>query len=78
MLDKHGIPLKAYKELSLSPNADKLPRSYIVEGCKEALGSDLEITKTPGDAVGREQSLIKALTSDTQIDYDSTKLLRVS
>ena len=78
ILDRNGISVAAYRELSLSPNGSKLPRLYLVEGCKESIGSTVEIVKTPGGSVGAEQDLFSALKADPHVSYQSITTLKVN
>ena len=51
LLDNFCVSDAAYHKLTMSEGGNQLPRSYLIEQCKEELNSLCHITRTPGQAV---------------------------
>ena len=54
LLDKFGVSIQAYHEITQLSGHECLPRSYKVEGCQIYYDDQLEVKKTPGPYEGAE------------------------
>ena len=52
LLDKFCVSEAAYHELTMLPEWDSLPKSYLVRQCNEELNGMCHIERTPGSAPG--------------------------
>lgn len=52
--DKFCIGESAYRELTMVPGGEKLPRSYLVIQCKNNLNQLCHVSRTPGKAEGAQ------------------------
>jgi len=57
ILNKFGVSLEAYHEITQLPGNKEMARSYMVEGCQSYFDDQLEVTKTPGPFEGAELNL---------------------
>ena len=73
ILDRYQVSLKAYHELSQI--ASSLPRTYTLESKQKEIGSEFEISSTPGDQIGAQSSLLNELQQDKRLLSQSNKVL---
>ena len=54
ILDRFGVSIQAYHEITQLEGNDVMARSYVIEECQADLNESVTISRTPGQCPGAE------------------------
>ena len=54
ILDRFGVSIQAYHEITQLEGNDTMARSYVIEECQADLNESVNISRTPGQCPGAE------------------------
>ena len=54
ILDRFGVSIQAYHEITQLEGNDTMARSYVIEECQADLNESVKISRTPGQCPGGE------------------------
>lgn len=77
ILDRFGVSIQAYYEITQLEGNDTMARSYVIEECQADLNESVKISRTPGEYPGAEmnfpdlleEQVIKHVSDKTQHQF---------